>query len=121
MGPLVPLLFLVPIFAIFAWLLIDKVVIKGIPVFSVLFFIGIFWIIFGYYSHYSAFAKNDPDRLQSEQYRSEMQQLQVIAKGWDGPLPDNLLDAPIPNPAALEYDTDNGSSHPIDPREEDHS
>ena len=58
-------------------------------------------VIFGHYLwHYSKFAKNDPDRLQSEQYRVQMQHLQLVAaKDLPEPLPAEVLDDPTANPS----------------------
>ena len=98
MGPLVPVLFLVPVLAAVAWLFKDTAVIQGVPVFTALSFLGIVGIIVHYLWHYTSYAKHDPDRLQSEEYRSQMQQLQIAAKGLPEPLPAHVLEDPIPNP-----------------------
>lgn len=92
MGPLVPALSLVPVLGFFAWLLADVFVFRGIPVFSALCFVGIVAVVGIYLDQYTRFAKLDPDRLQSEQYRVQMQQIQMIkAKDLRDYLPAEVL------------------------------
>lgn len=102
MGPLVPLLLLVPVF-LGAALLFDSVaVVAGVPVFSALFALIATVIVLCYLRHYASFAKHDPDRLQSEKYRYATQRMQMIdAKELEHPMPaDSLpLAAPAENPA----------------------
>lgn len=61
-------------------------------------------VVVGHYLwRYSKFAKNDPDRLQFEQYRVQMQHLQLVAaKDLPEPLPAEVLEDPTANPATLE-------------------
>ncbi len=121
MGPLIPVLALVPILGFFSWLFIGEAVIGGVPIFSALCFIGITVIIGHYLWNYSSFASRDPDRLQSEQYRTRMQQLQVqliVAKDLPEPLLADVLETPTPNPSALEVQDDSEDNSPMEPREE---
>ena len=79
MGPLVLPLLLSPVLLFFAWLFESTLVIKGIPLITVAcVFVGL-CIIFAYLYHFARFAKHDPDRLQSEEYRYETARLQMIA------------------------------------------
>lgn len=119
MGPLVPVILLVPVLAALAWLFKDTALIKGVPVFTALSFIGIVGIIVHYLWHYSSFAKHDPDRLQSEKYRSQMQQLQIAAKGLREPLPAHVLEDPIPNPILPDGATDGTQTEPMNERDDD--
>lgn len=95
MGPLVPMLLLVPIFLICAYLFQRNIWICLIFVFAA---IG---IVIEYFRQFSKFAREDPDRLQSESYRYEMQKIQLVsAKELPGPVPiDDLnISDPISNP-----------------------
>jgi len=98
MGPLVPLLLLVPILGILAWFCVDVLVIGGVPVFSAACLLGMAAIVVFYCSLYSHFAKNDPDRLQSEQYRIHMQELQMIRIKEAGDVHVESLEAPVSMP-----------------------
>jgi len=63
--------------------------------------IGCFVILIFYLWHYSKYARSDPDRLQSEEYRYEMKKIHMIAaKELPEPRPvDSLnLDKPMFNP-----------------------
>jgi len=73
MGSLLPLLFLVPCFLLFAWLF-KELLALAIPLGLVA--VG---IVVEYCRQFSGFAKHDPDRLQSEEYRYEMKKIQLIA------------------------------------------
>ena len=122
MGPLIPALLLVPLLAFFAWLFSDITVIAGIPAFSALCFASLLGVVGHYLYHYSKFARNDPDRLQSEQYRVQMQELQVqliAAKDLPGPVPADMLEDATPNPNAPEQST-TGADHPEEAQEEQH-
>ena len=79
MGPLVLPLLLSPVLLFFAWLFESTLVIKGIPLITVACVLAALWLIFNYTRHYGRFAKHDPDRLQSEEYRYETARLQMIA------------------------------------------
>ena len=97
MGPLVPLLMMVPILFLFAWLLRETVVLMGFPVFTVVLIVTGVGILYSYLRHYASFAKNDPDRLQSEEYRYEMTRVQMLAaKVLQEPLPEDRL--PLADP-----------------------
>lgn len=59
-----------------------------------------------YLVHYARFAREDPDRLQSEKYRLDMEQLEVqrvLAK--EGVLSEDVLEPPSPNPLAPSGET----------------
>lgn len=99
MGPLIPLLLLVPILLFAAWVFREVAVVNGVPVLSGLFVLSILVIIVMYLWHYGKFAKEDPDRLQSEEFRVRMEQLElqrVVAK--EGLLPPEALDPASGNP-----------------------
>ena len=119
MGPLIPLLFtIVPILAVLAWLFMEVALVAGIPVLSVLCLLGIAGIIVHYLYHYTNFARRDPDRLQSEKYRTEMRQLQVIAaKGLVEPLPGDVLEDPTPNPKIQGDDSEREDRPSGEPRD----
>ena len=106
MGALVPLLLLVPILGAFAYLFRDLAVVGSVPTFSAFFVAGIAIIIVRYLVHYARFAREDPDRLQSEKYRLDMEQLEVqrvLAK--EGVLSEDVLEPPSPNPVAPSGET----------------
>jgi len=95
MGSLIPLLLLSPIFLVATWFFRD------IPVIAFPCFLVAAVIPFEYGRQFSRFAKNDPDRLQSEEYRSEIKQLEIIAaKELPFPVSANALhlDPPTSNP-----------------------
>ena len=92
MGPLVPSLVAVVPILLFAWLFRETAVLGGIPVITVVLVIAGLWILFDYHRHYASFARNDPDRLQSEEFRYEMTRVQMLAaKGLPEPLPADSL------------------------------
>lgn len=104
MGPLVPsLIVLVPGFVIAAWFFRSTAMIKGVPLISVLFVVAALGIVIDYHRRYAFFAKNDPDRLQSEEYRYKTAQMQMIASGE---LHDSIPEEELPDakekPDALE-------------------
>ena len=119
MGPLIPLLLLVPILIFAAWLFLEVAVIKSVQSFSALCMLGILVIVAMYLRHYGRFAKEDPDRLQSEEFRVRMEQLElqrVVAK--DGLLPAEALDPAIGNPVTEngEDDADGRNEQQEEPR-----
>ena len=92
MGPLVPSLFLVPVFIFSAWLFRTTAVVGDVPIFSALFAIMALGTVIDYHRRYAAFAKDDPDRLQSEEYRIGMARTQMMAgKGLRQPVPEDSL------------------------------
>lgn len=96
MGSLLPVLFLVPVFVAAAWLFRENLFF-AVP--SGLIAAG---IVIEYCRQYSRFARLDPDRLQSEEYRYEMKKIQMIAaKELPYPVPADSLNLPSPtsNPA----------------------
>ena len=92
MGPLIPLLFVALVLLLAAYLFREVAVIHGVPVFSAVFGLVALLIVFGYLYHYTSFAKRDPDRLQSEEYRLLTSRMQMIAaKGLPHPMPAESL------------------------------
>lgn len=103
MGPLVLPLLLILVFLFFAWLFRSTFVISGCPIFSVVLVITALGIVFVYLYYYAFFAKNDPDRLQSEEYRYKTARMQMIATGeLRDPIPEEELPDPKEKPDALE-------------------
>lgn len=98
MGPLVLPLLLSPVLLSFAWLFESTLVIKGIPLITVACVFVALWLIFNYNRHYAQFAKHDPERLQSEEYRYETTRLQMIASK-ELPEPVSADELPLANPA----------------------
>ena len=108
MGPLVPSLIVVPILLLFAWLFRETAVLMGFPVITVMLVITTLCILYNYHRHYASFAKNDPDRLQSEEYRYEMTRVQMLAaKGLQEPLPEDSLPLADPTRNLSEADAPN--------------
>ena len=89
MGPLVPsIIVLVPGFIVAAWFFRSTAMIKGVPLISVLLVIAALGIVVDYHRRHAFFAKNDPDRLQSEEYRYKTAQMRMIAaKELPNPMP----------------------------------
>lgn len=96
MGPMIPLLFLVPILVGATWLFRDI-----LPI-ALIFGVGAIGIVVEYCRQFSRFATTDPDRLQSEEYRCEMTRIHMVA-GKE--LPHSIpaeelhLPGPVSNPA----------------------
>ena len=109
MGPLVPLLVVVfPILSMLAWLLRETAVLMGFPIITIVLVIASLCILYSYLRHYASFAKNDPDRLQSEEYRYEMTRVQMLAaKGLQEPLPEDRLPLADPTRNLSGADTPN--------------
>ena len=108
MGPLVLPLLLSPVLLFFAWLFESILVIKDIPVITVACVLVALWLIFNYTRHYGRFAKNDPDRLQSEEYRVEIAWQKIIsAKELPDPMTADKLPLidPVSNPSTSEAPT----------------
>ncbi len=65
--------------------------------FTALFVAAAMFVLFDYHRHYARFAREDPDRLQSEEYRHKL----IAAQGLKEPmLADDLqLAGPARNPA----------------------
>ena len=96
MGPLVPLLFLAFVFVLTAWLFRSVAMLGGVPIFSAILVLAALGIVFSYLLIYVRFAKHDPDRLQSEEYRLLKVQQMIVAKDLQHPLPEGsppLLDS----------------------------
>jgi hypothetical protein len=96
MGPLVTLLLLVPVFLGGAWLFRD------LPLLLWLLILVAIAPVFEYCRHYAKFARTDPDRLQSEEYRYGLKKIQMIAaKELPYPMSAESLSLPEPisNPA----------------------
>lgn len=89
MGPLVPTLFLVPIFLFTAYIFREQEYVCAV------FSIAAILVVAAYLYFFSLFARKDPDRLQSEEYRCEMTKIQMVAgKGLPHPVPANELHLP---------------------------
>ena len=121
MGPLVPTLIMSLALLFFAWLFESTLVIKDIPLITVACVLVALWLILNYTRHYGRFAKHDPDRLQSEEYRQEITLLSIAAKGLSKPVPADMLPLadPVPNlPEPEASDQEEGSQAPTDIDEE---
>ena len=98
MGPLVPSLAVVPFLLLFAWLFRDTAVVGGVPILTAALVIVSLLILYNYHRHFGRFAKSDPDRLQSEEFRIGMTRLQMLdAKSLPQPLPEDSLPEPTRN------------------------
>ena len=98
MGPLVPLLAVVPFLLLFAWLFGDTAVVGGVPILTAALVLASLLIPYHYLRHFGKFAKTDPDRLQSEEFRIGMTRLQMLdAKSLPQPLPEDSLPEPTRN------------------------
>lgn len=98
MGPLVPSLVLVPFLLLFAWLFRDTAVVGGIPIISAVLVIAGLLIPSNFHRHFGKFAKTDPDRLQSEEFRIGMTRIQMVdAKSLPQPLSEDSLPEPTRN------------------------
>ena len=87
-------------FVLVALLFVDVAVFRGIPLISAGLVITSITIVVVFLLQYMRFAKGDPDRLQSEHFRVQMQHMQLMgAKGLPEPVPADLLDDPRSNPA----------------------
>ena len=109
MGPLIPLLLMVPFLLFGAWLFREVSMIGGVPGFSALVVLGIFVFVAMYLRHYGRFARENPDRLQSEEFRVRMEQLElqrVVAK--EGFLPPEAMDPATENPVIEGGENDVG-------------
>ncbi len=122
MGPLVLPLLLSPVLLFFAWLFESTLVIKDVPVITVACVLAALWLIFNYTRHYGRFAKNDPDRLQSEEYRVEIarQKIYISAKELPDPVSEDELPLadPAPNLPEPEASVQEESLNPNDIDEE---
>ena len=99
MGPLIPLLFLVPCFLVATWMFREYSVVAG------LFGLSAIGIVAEYLRQYAKFAKRDPDRLQSEEYRYEIKRIQMIAA--------KELPYPIPADSIPLLPATSNPSHPF--------
>ena len=108
MGPLVPLLYLAVVFVLAAYLFRSVALVRGLPLFSALFVIAALGIVFSYLRRYASFAKHDPDRLQSEEYRIQTMQQMIAAKELRHPMPAESLPLadPTENPAERQSRAD---------------
>jgi hypothetical protein len=96
MGPLAFTLLLVPVLLIIAaWTSSSS------PILSAASFVTAIGLLIEYLRKFDYFAKNDPDRLQSEEYRYGIKQLQMIAaKELPREMPAEVLQLThaVPNP-----------------------
>ena len=86
MGPMLPLLAVAVVFALAAYSLQSVAVILGVPLLSAAFAFGALAPVFSYIRQFARFAKHDPDRLQSEEYRLQTMQQTIVAKGLSHPV-----------------------------------
>ena len=99
MGPLVPTLIMSVALLVFAKLFESTLVIKDVPLITVLCVLVALWLIFNYTRHYGRFAKHDPDRLQSEKYRSETMRMKMMIAAKELPQPVSADELPLADPA----------------------
>ena len=103
MGPLIPSLLLISVLLVFAWLFRSTFVISDCPIISTGLVIAVLGIVFSYHRRYAFFAKNDPDKLQSEDHQYKTAWMQMIVTGeLRDPIPEEGLPDPREKPAALE-------------------
>lgn len=121
MTPLIALLFLVPVFIWAAYLFRSVAVIRRVPIISTLFAVVSLAIPLIYWRYYDWFAKHDPDRLQSEEYRVEVMKQTIAAKELPYPVPvENLsLAGPTENPADVPSRGDGQGTHQPNTAEEE--
>ncbi len=108
MGPLVlPLLVAGLVLLPAASLLRNVAVYHGLPVISAALVLASLWTLFHYLSHYSRFAKRDPDRLQSETHQLEMRRMQYLTgKDRLDPLTPDVLERSAQNPEIPNRDAE---------------
>ena len=108
MEPLYPSLLLALVLVSAAYLFRETAVVHGVPIFSAVFVLAALVIIFSYLRHYTDFAKRDPDRLQSEEYRLLTMQQMIAAKELRHPVPVETLPftEPTENPAEPQSRTE---------------
>lgn len=95
-----PLLVVAVAFVFAARLFKDIAVFFDIPIISALLVIAAVVVVVVFLWHYSRFAAKDPDRLQSEHFRVQMQRMQLIgAKGLPQPVAEDSLATAGSNPA----------------------
>lgn len=91
MGPLIPTLFLTPAFLFAAWVFQEAGYLPWLLSIASVAIVGF------YFRHYERYAKIDPDRLQSEEYRYEMKRMHLIAaKELPAPVPVDALELSKP-------------------------
>lgn len=119
MGLLIPSLVLCPVLLLFAWLLRSVAVVGKFPVISVALAIAALLVLVDYHRHYSRSASNDPDRLQSEEYRYQTTRLMIAANELPHSVPAEArpLAKPAANLAAPEVSAEEQTS-PSDADEE---
>ena len=98
MGPLVPPLALSPVLLLCAWPFRSVAVVGNIPIISMVLVITALWIVVDYHRHYSRFARTDPDRLQSEEYRYQSMRLMIATREFPRSL--SAEELPLADPAA---------------------
>lgn len=98
MGPLVPSLALCPLLLLFAWLFRSVAVVGEVPIISVAMAMAALWLVADYHRHYSRFARTDPDRLQSEEYRYQTMRLMIATREFPNSMYAEEL--PFADPAA---------------------
>ena len=121
MAPLVPLLYLAVAFVLLAYPFRSVALVRGVPLFSALLVIAALGIVFSYLRQYASFAKHDPDRLQSEEYRLQTMKQMIAAKGLRHPMPAESLPLadPTENPAERQSRADGRETPELPSAEED--
>lgn len=94
LGPLVPTLLISLVLLIFSWLFKSTLVIGVVPLITVACVLVAFCPIIAYILFFAWFAKHDPDRLQSEEYRLEEYRLLALIEGKE--LPGSVSEGEIP-------------------------
>ena len=121
MAPLVPLLYVAVAFVLLAYPFRSVALVRGVPLFSALLVIAALGIVFSYLRQYASFAKHDPDRLQSEEYRLQTMKQTIAAKDLRHPMPAESLPLadPTENPAERQSRDDGRETPELPGHEED--
>lgn len=122
MGPMVPLLALIPVFLGAGWLFRTIAVVRGIPLITTGCVLATLAIVGFYLYHFHRFARKDPDRLQSEEYRFGMARMHMIAaKDLPYAIPADRLSLaePTENPIQHEPQTQEEKSSDSEVAEEE--
>lgn len=95
MASLIPWLLMVP------FLLLAAVLCRDVPILAIPLLVTAIGMVCEYGRQFARFARDDPDRLQSEQHRFDMTALHMIsAKDLPRPIPaERILPESTPNPA----------------------
>ena len=66
--------------------------------------IAALWIVFDYHRQYSMFARTDPDRLQSEEYRYQIMRLMIATREFPNSV--SAEELPLAEPAEYSCESD---------------